>query len=51
MGNGGSVGIGVKVVDAERLLSSFDTKTSPLPLQEVSYAPLVVGKSVDSVYP
>ena len=31
--------------------SSFETKTSPEPLKEVSYAPLVVGKSVESVHP
>ncbi len=51
-GVGVSVGFGVGVVfEAERLPSSFETKTSLLPLKEVSYAPLVVGKLVDQVYP
>src|SRR3989339_122945 len=40
------VGVGMGVVaEAERLLSSFDTKASKSPSREVSYAPIVVGKS------
>lgn len=45
-GLGVGEGVGVVVADAERLPSSFETKASELPpLKEVSYAPLVVGKS------
>ena len=44
------VTVGANAAEAERLPSSFETKTSPL-LTEVSYAPLVVGKLDDLVYP
>ena len=52
VGDGVGEGVGVVAADAERLPSSFETKTSPYgPSKEVSYAPLVVGKSVEEVYP